>query len=51
LPRNALRLLLSLPADPLIQGVEDTDHPVKWDGDEELVFGKARQSPCPKIEE
>jgi hypothetical protein len=51
LPLNALRLLLPLSADPLIEGVEDTDHPVKWDGDEELVFGKAGQSPRPEIEE
>lgn len=51
LPLNALGLLLSFSANPLIEGVEDTDHPVKWDGDEELVFGKARQSSGPEIEE
>jgi hypothetical protein len=34
---NALALILALSANPMIEGVEDADHPMKWDGREELV--------------
>ncbi len=40
-----------LSANPLIEGLEDAYHPVKWDGDKEMVFGKASQSSRPKVEE
>jgi hypothetical protein len=48
---DALAHLHTLSANPLLQSLDDPHHPMKWDGDEEMVFGKASQSPCPKIEE
>jgi hypothetical protein len=49
LPLDALEPIYILPATPLIEGLEDTDHPVKWDGNQEMVFRKASQSACPGI--
>jgi hypothetical protein len=48
---DGLALFHPLPANPLIQGREDTHHPMKRDANEEMVFGKASQSPRPEIEE
>jgi hypothetical protein len=48
---DALALLRALRTNPLIEGLQDPYHPMKWDGDEELVFGEASQSPRSKIEQ
>jgi hypothetical protein len=38
---NALTLVSTCSPSPLIEGLEDTHHPMKRDGDKELVSGKA----------
>ena len=38
---NALTLVSTCLPSPLIEGLEDTHHPMKRDGDKELVFSKA----------
>jgi len=47
---DALGLMVSPSAHPLIEGVEDADHPVQEDAHGELVSGEASQPPRPESE-
>lgn len=48
---NALGVLPTRSPRPLIKGTEDAHHPIKRDGDKELVFRKASQPPRSRIEQ